>query len=838
MATLREFFGDEFETIDGALKTGGFGRDQRVQILREEAKRRQVIQEAPHQERIKHAQAEVEATGLPDWYTSDAVPSRMIQSLTETGARLLTSIPHQPYDENFQEWEQILKDGEKIDHVFKLKNRDSTRQAEKDVLEQSYADAPDLTGKIKAGLVNLADDAMHPSEYDVAGFVTEMVGDYGNLAAVGRGAIKGAVVNGLAAGGEAFASASGRSDKTSEDAKVEGILGGIVGAGTGMVFGLMPDGSIGRVKKENTTTKELQNDMKSELNEDGTIIEQTSNVGEDGMIIDAFKTERSTSAQEDFATIITEAEAKAVEEDVAIKAHVAELAEQGVSPEIIQEQLDSKIQPTPDDIFISDVITDDGVTLPNSHSGMRIVSKVLNEINNPDADVTLFYKRMRDYGYDAEISGAAMQAVIKKDAEIFFEVFANKINKAMHLKGEQLLEVAKAEALQNDIETTAKIHQNSSVDDLHVNEILELQESPRFNELMDYTRDITNTESRSPKKRISNREIYHENNGEGYETQVVGATYDKNYAYDFALSKAKVKRIEEGKATSQDIEDLKMDLAMLDENPLYNRDNELKYHAMKRDPHTIADIDEFDALMQQYEPERYRKNNEEASALFGEIEEPIKNPILDFIKEVASVKGNKVDYDLGTIKKSLVSKIKKSLNLDLSGYKRKLDNYSIRHILKEHGGENEYKRGQIPITYEDIAKIPDIIENAYEIKLEKKNKQGRDVISYKAKIGDEYFYFEEVRTGKKELVPQTMFKRKGESMPDTEVPSPLSSSEPSPSRVNDSITQNSLKSKNMDDMVYVGKDANGNDIMKSYKEIEADLDKEAKYIKQMEDCVL
>ncbi|MDI1243817.1 MAG: hypothetical protein PSV24_00245 [Rhodoferax sp.] len=44
--------------------------------------------------------------------------------------------------------------------------------------------------------------------------------------------------------------------------------------------------------------------------------------------------------------------------------------------------------------------------------------------------------------------------------------------------------------------------------------------------------------------------------------------------------------------------------------------------------------------------------------------------------------------------------------LDVRGYTRIIDNYGVRHTMKQHGNEvQEIKRGQIAVTWDDFSKI-------------------------------------------------------------------------------------------------------------------------------------
>lgn len=108
----------------------------------------------------------------------------------------------------------------------------------------------------------------------------------------------------------------------------------------------------------------------------------------------------------------------------------------------------------------------------------------------------------------------------------------------------------------------------------------------------------------------------------------------------------------------------------------------------------------------------------------------------------------------------MATKIKAATGLDVSGYSHAVDGASIRHIMEAHGNPaKEALRGQKAITKADFAKLPLVVSKPTSISTGGRTLQGLETISYRRKIGDETFVVEEVRSGKKQLVPKTMFKQ-------------------------------------------------------------------------------
>jgi len=117
--------------------------------------------------------------------------------------------------------------------------------------------------------------------------------------------------------------------------------------------------------------------------------------------------------------------------------------------------------------------------------------------------------------------------------------------------------------------------------------------------------------------------------------------------------------------------------------------------------------------------------------------------------------------DLGELNSTHIEAIKQATGHDLTGYKRVIDNYAIKHILNEHGdAKKEAARGLIPVTKEDITKIPDIIENPDSISPAGKTRVGRDSILYEKRFNGIIYYLEEKRIGNNEVAAVTLYKKK------------------------------------------------------------------------------
>jgi len=120
----------------------------------------------------------------------------------------------------------------------------------------------------------------------------------------------------------------------------------------------------------------------------------------------------------------------------------------------------------------------------------------------------------------------------------------------------------------------------------------------------------------------------------------------------------------------------------------------------------------------------------------------------------------KVEIKYATIGSDEAARLREVTGFDLSGYQHSIDNLAIRHIDSQHGNPAiEEPRGQIAITRDDIAKIPEIVANPDKVTALKTH-QKRDGVGYTKQVNGETFYVEEIRTGKKLLSAVSMRKLK------------------------------------------------------------------------------
>lgn len=117
------------------------------------------------------------------------------------------------------------------------------------------------------------------------------------------------------------------------------------------------------------------------------------------------------------------------------------------------------------------------------------------------------------------------------------------------------------------------------------------------------------------------------------------------------------------------------------------------------------------------------------------------------------------------------AKIRAATGIDVSGHSHAVDNYALRHINAAHGNpDTEIPRGQLPVTREDVARLPEITSSPDKIEHAGETKLGRAGIRYTKHIGGKTVVVEEVRTKAKLLVPVSIQKFKNRVTIDARAP--------------------------------------------------------------------
>jgi len=105
-------------------------------------------------------------------------------------------------------------------------------------------------------------------------------------------------------------------------------------------------------------------------------------------------------------------------------------------------------------------------------------------------------------------------------------------------------------------------------------------------------------------------------------------------------------------------------------------------------------------------------------------------------------------------------RLKSWTGLDLGGFRRFLDDQAINHILNEHGDAVvEGRLGQLPVTLEDIALIPQVVSTPDRVSHGGRTRRHLDAVLYEKRINGFLCCVEEVREGTGLLAVKTLYKR-------------------------------------------------------------------------------
>lgn len=120
---------------------------------------------------------------------------------------------------------------------------------------------------------------------------------------------------------------------------------------------------------------------------------------------------------------------------------------------------------------------------------------------------------------------------------------------------------------------------------------------------------------------------------------------------------------------------------------------------------------------------------------------------------------NDEKHVFGVVSEFDAKKVKAKTKIDISGYKRVIYLYEIRHVLNRHGRGKKLKPNEIAIETSDFYLIPEIVKTN-EIEYRNKDEYGNDVIRYVRLLGNIFYYVEVIAEADKEVYLKSMWKEK------------------------------------------------------------------------------
>jgi len=146
----------------------------------------------------------------------------------------------------------------------------------------------------------------------------------------------------------------------------------------------------------------------------------------------------------------------------------------------------------------------------------------------------------------------------------------------------------------------------------------------------------------------------------------------------------------------------------------------------------------------------------------------LKQKLQDSYKQVmAGGPGSKQSINLGPVTPQGVQRInalfaKEGIDVDITGYSHEVDAFAARHTVKEHSSAaTEAARGQLPVTADDWARIPDVLEAPDYVGFLGIADRGGEAIAVCKQVNGHVIYIVVTRTGAKTLAAKSMEKFPG-----------------------------------------------------------------------------
>lgn len=137
----------------------------------------------------------------------------------------------------------------------------------------------------------------------------------------------------------------------------------------------------------------------------------------------------------------------------------------------------------------------------------------------------------------------------------------------------------------------------------------------------------------------------------------------------------------------------------------------------------------------------------------------------DAVQFVRNALANKASVErayMGKVPESTARRVLQETGINIDGMGVMMNGVDVRHIIKSHGDPTlETARGQVMVTAEAIARIPEIIAQPDAVYLSETNDaKGRKAIVFEKRFGDTYITVQGVSNGKNLLQTDTLYIQK------------------------------------------------------------------------------
>ena len=142
-------------------------------------------------------------------------------------------------------------------------------------------------------------------------------------------------------------------------------------------------------------------------------------------------------------------------------------------------------------------------------------------------------------------------------------------------------------------------------------------------------------------------------------------------------------------------------------------------------------------------------------------EHPTKIPFSELVELI----GTSCDYKFCIIDENIDDELLELAarhGIDLTGYKHVIETTGIQHSEKRHGSKSE---DRMPLSLQDYLLVPYIIKERDKVEMSPQRDvmHHNRILIYTKRIGDTYYYVEEIRMKNKSLTFKSLWKRQPKS---------------------------------------------------------------------------
>ena len=142
-------------------------------------------------------------------------------------------------------------------------------------------------------------------------------------------------------------------------------------------------------------------------------------------------------------------------------------------------------------------------------------------------------------------------------------------------------------------------------------------------------------------------------------------------------------------------------------------------------------------------------------------EHPTKIPFSELVELI----GTSCDYKFCIIDENIDDELLELAarhGIDLTGYKHVIETTGIQHSEKRHGSKSE---DRMPLSLQDYLLVPYIIKERDKVEMSPQRDvmHHNRILIYTKRIGDTYYYVEEIRMKNKSLAFKSLWKRQPKS---------------------------------------------------------------------------